>query len=84
MSFYCFPESNISRCGFRGSSHIGIPYSTKVLPLLIPHCFLDLKFDQAVCLLYDKNPFPLCLLKISFNYIFSAGIPRCFSFSYLH
>lgn len=28
-------ESNLSRCGFRGSSHIGIPYSTKV-PLLKP------------------------------------------------
>ncbi|KAI3372789.1 hypothetical protein L3Q82_023245 [Scortum barcoo] len=30
-------QSNLSRCGFRGSSHIGIPYSTKVLPLLTPH-----------------------------------------------
>lgn len=33
------PESNLSRCGFRGSSHIGIPYSTKVLLFLTPHCF---------------------------------------------
>lgn len=28
-------ESNLSCCGFRGSSHIGIPYSTKV-PIFEP------------------------------------------------
>ncbi|XP_010774448.1 geranylgeranyl transferase type-1 subunit beta [Notothenia coriiceps] len=30
-------EANISRCGFRGSSHIGIPYSTKGPGVLHPY-----------------------------------------------
>lgn len=42
LQLYSFPESNLSRCGFRGSSHIGIPYSTKVWPL--PY----LKFNQTL------------------------------------
>lgn len=37
LVFYFFLlESNLSRCGFRGSSYIGIPYSTKVLLSPIP------------------------------------------------
>lgn len=34
ISVWPITESNLNRGGFRGSAHIGIPYSTKVLPEL--------------------------------------------------
>lgn len=50
-------ESNLSRCGFRGSSHIGIPYSTKV-PLLeprAPKCGLSSGTERWIFVIFAEG-----------------------------
>lgn len=54
-------ESNLSRCGFRGSSHIGIPYSTKV-PLLeprAPKCGLSSGTERSIFEIFAEGKYRL-------------------------
>lgn len=60
-------ESNLSRCGFRGSSHIGIPYSTKVLLLKprAPKCGLSSCTEHwiFVCFFFSEGNLGSLLLQ---------------------
>lgn len=79
-----FSESNLSRCGFRGSSHIGIPYSTKVQPSHTPACFLRLCFvktkaSPSFALVLEAASLLLSLFSVVF-YIYGNPAPNILLF----